>query len=109
MDISIRDRMRVFDGDNVRIEATHHADENLEGVRTPDRASTPGAGAGHRLRAVIDDDTVERVSAAKEPPVSMLRAGEVFHVHHEVVSCTNAGGMGALYEVIDHRTHAGAR
>ncbi len=36
--------------------------------------------------------------------MSVLRIGARFHTHYEVLSCIKAGGMGAVYEVLDHRT-----
>jgi eukaryotic-like serine/threonine-protein kinase len=39
-----------------------------------------------------------------EPNVVVLAAGSRFHGRYEIVRCLKAGGMGAVYEVIDDKT-----
>src|SRR6185436_21086486 len=39
-----------------------------------------------------------------EPGLGSLPAGTMFNQHYEVISCIKAGGMGAVYQVLDHRT-----
>jgi len=39
-----------------------------------------------------------------ESPPAVLATGRVFHDRYEVVRCLRAGGMGAVYEVVDQKT-----
>ncbi|MRG94155.1 serine/threonine protein kinase [Polyangium spumosum] len=40
-----------------------------------------------------------------EPDAGLLAPGKIFHGHYEVVRCVSTGAMGAVYEVIDQKTH----
>ena len=40
-----------------------------------------------------------------EPDAGLLAPGKVFHGHYEVVRCVSTGAMGAVYEVVDQKTH----
>lgn len=39
------------------------------------------------------------------PIGGQLSPGKIFHGHYEVVRCLSTGAMGAIYEVIDNKTH----
>ncbi|MEP7122301.1 MAG: serine/threonine-protein kinase [Byssovorax sp.] len=41
-----------------------------------------------------------------DPEVAILAPGAVFHERYEIVRCLKAGGMGAVYEVLDRTTAA---
>jgi len=43
-------------------------------------------------------------AAAVVPGAGVLPAGTMVAQHYEVVSCIKSGGMGAVYQVLDHRT-----
>jgi eukaryotic-like serine/threonine-protein kinase len=60
-------------------------------------------------RAAIEIEVVSRSASIVDPrmtesPPALLATGRVFHHRYEVVRCLRAGGMGAVYEVVDQKT-----